>query len=121
MNSRNNVPNVDGAYTPPNSVFIPPERTTSRSSMLSAPAHIPAIIVASFGAGLAAPDLIRGSAIWTFSAEQLGQAGLLGQGHHRHQPGTRHQMVIVEHRRLRGEAMRHLHRKCLSELDQIVA
>ena len=36
--------------------------------MLSAPAHIAAINVASFGAGLAAPDLILGSAIWTLSA-----------------------------------------------------
>ena len=37
------------------------------SSILSAPTHMPAITVASFGAGLAAPDLIRGSAMWTFS------------------------------------------------------
>jgi hypothetical protein len=29
--------------------------------MLSAPAHIPAISVASFGAGLADPDLILGA------------------------------------------------------------
>ena len=36
--------------------------------MLSAPAHIPAISVVSFGAGLADPDLIRGAAIRTFSA-----------------------------------------------------
>ncbi len=35
--------------------------------MLSAPAHMPAIRVASFGAGLAAPDLILGAAMWTFS------------------------------------------------------
>ncbi len=36
--------------------------------MLSAPAHIPAISVASFGAGFADPDLIFGSAIWILSA-----------------------------------------------------
>ena len=66
VNSRNKVPNVDGAYTPSNSVFTPPLRTTSMSSMLSAPAHMPATTVASFGAGLAAPDLIRGAAIQTF-------------------------------------------------------
>ncbi|SID50079.1 Uncharacterised protein [Mycobacteroides abscessus subsp. abscessus] len=36
--------------------------------MLSAPAHIPAISVANFGAGLAAPDLILVSAMCTFSA-----------------------------------------------------
>src|SRR6476661_10632548 len=37
------------------------------SSMLSAPAHIPAISVLSFGAGFADPDLILGTAIRTFS------------------------------------------------------
>ena len=36
--------------------------------MLSAPAHIPAITPSSFGAGFAAPDLIRGVVIDTFSA-----------------------------------------------------
>jgi hypothetical protein len=59
---------VEGAYTPPKSVFIPPARTTSRSSMLSAPAHIPAITVVSFGAGLADPDLIFGCRIQILSA-----------------------------------------------------
>jgi hypothetical protein len=59
-NSRNSVPSVDGAYTPSNNVGIPPERSTSRSSMLSAPAHVPAITLSSFAAGFAAPDLIRG-------------------------------------------------------------
>ena len=67
MNSRNNVPTVDGAYTPSNSVVMPPLRTSSTSSIQSAPTHIPATTVASFGAGLAAPDLIRGSAMCTFS------------------------------------------------------
>src|SRR4051812_2044214 len=38
------------------------------SSMQSAPAHMAAATVTSFGDGLAAPDLIRGSPIWTFSA-----------------------------------------------------
>ena len=36
--------------------------------MLSAPAHIPAITLSSFGAGFAEPDLIRGALIDTFSA-----------------------------------------------------
>src|SRR4051812_28883938 len=40
----------------------------SRSSMLSAPAHIPATRVVSFGDGLADPDLIRGSAIRILAA-----------------------------------------------------
>lgn len=60
LNSRNSVPGVEGAYTPSNSVGIPPARSTSRSSMLSAPAHIPAITVNSLGTGFAEPDLIRG-------------------------------------------------------------
>jgi hypothetical protein len=34
---------VEGAYTPSKSVFIPPARTMSTSSMQSAPAHIPAM------------------------------------------------------------------------------
>ena len=42
--------------------------------MLSAPAHIPAITVASFGAGLADPDFILGSAIWTLSASSSDNA-----------------------------------------------
>ena len=89
--------------------------------MQSAPAHMPAISVASFGAGFAAPDLIRGAVMRTFSASSRRQPGLLGQRHHRHQPGTRHEMLVIEHRRLRGEPMRNLHRKCLSELDPIAA
>jgi hypothetical protein len=67
VNSRNRVPIVDGAYTAPDSVFIPPLRSASTSSIQSAPAHIPTIRVASFGAGLTAPDLIFGSAMCTFS------------------------------------------------------
>ena len=100
---------------------MPPARTTSTSSMQSAPAHIPAIRVASFGAGLADPDLILGARDVNLLGQQLRQPGLLGQRHHRHQPGARHEIVLIEHRRLRGEPMRHLHRKCLSELDPIVA
>lgn len=41
------------------------------SSILSAPAHIPAISVASFGAGLADPEVIRGDAMATLSANIL--------------------------------------------------
>ena len=68
LNSRNRVPRVEGAYTPSNRIGIPPARSMSRSSMLSAPAHIPAITVSSLGAGFAAPDLIRGVVIDTFLA-----------------------------------------------------
>ncbi len=44
VNSRRNCPSVAGAYTPPNNPAMPPERITCRSSMLSAPAAIPAMI-----------------------------------------------------------------------------
>ena len=120
VNSRNSVPTVEGAYTPSNSVFIPPLRSTSTSSMLSAPAHMPAISVASFGAGLAEPGLDPRRCDLDLVGQQSEQPGLLGQRHHRHQPGTRHEIVLVEHRGLRGEPVRNLHRKCLSELDRLL-
>jgi hypothetical protein len=44
----------------------------SRSSMLSAPAHIPAITPNSLGAGFAAPDLIRDVVIDTFASRICG-------------------------------------------------
>lgn len=47
---------VDGARTPLNSVAIPPWRSTSRSSMESAPATIPATIDITFAAGWAPAD-----------------------------------------------------------------
>ena len=52
---------VEGAHTPSKRVFIPPLRTISRSSMLSALADMSAITVASLGAGLAEPEAILGS------------------------------------------------------------
>jgi hypothetical protein len=58
------------------------------SSMQSAPAHIPATTVASFGAGFADPDLILGAPIWTFPPSS--RRSPVGFGHHhRHQPGRR--------------------------------
>ena len=89
--------------------------------MLSAPAHIPAITVSSFGAGFAEPDLIRGVVIDTFSGDDLGQAGLLGQPEQRHQPRVRHEIVLVEPRGAGGEPMAHSHWKCLSRAGLIGA
>ena len=40
-------------------------------------------------------------------AKKLGQTGLLSQCHHRDQPGTRHEVVVVEHRRISHEVVRH--------------
>jgi L-cystine uptake protein TcyP (sodium:dicarboxylate symporter family) len=74
---RNRVPTVEGAYTRSKSVFIPPARTTSRSSILSAPTHIPAITVVSFGYGLADPDAILGAAILILSANNYGRPVLV--------------------------------------------
>jgi hypothetical protein len=46
---------MEGTWTP-NRIGMPPARSTSRSSMLSAPAHIPAIMLSSFGTGFAARE-----------------------------------------------------------------
>lgn len=58
-------PQGRGRGHPVEQVGIPPEYSTSRSSMLSAPAHIPAITLISFGTGFADPDRIRGFLIDT--------------------------------------------------------
>ncbi len=55
------------AYTPPNSRDMPPERTTSRSSIQSAPAAIPAMIEVTLAAGFTAADLTLVSVIETFA------------------------------------------------------
>ena len=63
VNSPDNVPTVEGAYTPSNKIFVPPLRITSMSSMQSAPRTMPATGSASFGNGFADSDLIRGALI----------------------------------------------------------
>jgi hypothetical protein len=62
------LPKVAGAYTPPNSSGMPPERITSRSSMLSAFAAIPAMIEVSFPAGFTPADATRLDSSLTRSA-----------------------------------------------------
>jgi len=57
VNSRSICPSVAGAYTPPKTCFIPPERITSSSSMQSAPAAIPAMTEVSLPAGFTPADL----------------------------------------------------------------
>ena len=74
VNSRRNWPSVAGAYTPPNSRGIPPERITSRSSMLSAPAAIPAMIEVSFPAGFAPAEATLDVLNLTRCRDQLRQA-----------------------------------------------
>jgi hypothetical protein len=75
---------------------------------------MPAIIVVSFGHGLAEPDLIFGDGMADLVGQQFWQPGLGGQRHHRHQPSARHEMLIIEDHRRRGEPVGHFHRKCLS-------
>ena len=50
---------VAGAYTPAERPVIPPERITSKSSMLSAPAAIPAMIEVTFPAGFTPAEATR--------------------------------------------------------------
>jgi hypothetical protein len=54
---------VEGAYTLSYRVFHPALRSTSTSSMQSAPAHRAATKVISLEAGLAEPDLIAGPTV----------------------------------------------------------
>jgi hypothetical protein len=67
------------------------------SSIQSAPAHIPATTAASLGAGLATPRSGPRHLDIDLLVEQPQQDGLLGQRHHRHQPGTRDQMIVIKH------------------------
>src|SRR5665648_677487 len=53
VNARRNVPNVEGARPAVNTRSIPPWRSRSMSSMLSAPATIPATKAATFTPGFA--------------------------------------------------------------------
>ena len=59
VNERKNVPSVEGARTPVNSLPMPPCRSTPRSSMLSAPANIPATTAVALTAGHGAGTLKR--------------------------------------------------------------
>ena len=95
---------------------MPPARITSRSAMLSAPAAMPAMIEVSFGVGLAAPARIRSSVKRTCFVQQPAQTGLVGQFHHRDQPGARHEVLLIEHRAVFTPGMGCSHWKCPFEL-----
>jgi hypothetical protein len=95
------------------------ERTTSRSLMLSAPTHMPAITVVSFGDGLADPDLILGAGMQILSANNCDNPDWAATS----SPGptrARHKIVLIKDRRRGGKAVRHLHRKCLFELGRLL-
>ena len=101
------LPQAWPAHTPARTgAVIPPERITCRSSMLSAPAAIPAMIELSFPAGFTPAETTRVCTELDPLGDQLRQPGLLGQRHHRDQAGIRHQMLIVEQRRGRGPRVR---------------
>jgi hypothetical protein len=55
VNTRRNVPNVEGARTSVNNRVMPPWRNRSMSSMLSAPAIMPAISARIFAVAFAPP------------------------------------------------------------------
>jgi len=59
VNARRNVPSLDGARTPVNSRSIAPCRSTSMSSMESAPTTIPATSEVTFSGAFAVPDPVR--------------------------------------------------------------
>lgn len=93
---------------------MPPKRRMFTSSMLSAPAHIPAINVASFGAGFAAPEATFDASTETFCVISSCNLVCLRQRHDRDQPGARHDAVLVEHSRTLDKPVGHFHRECLS-------
>ena len=72
------------------------------SSMLSAPATMPATSAAHLRPGVGA--LVGRHA--QVLVGQRRQAALLGQGDHRDQPGARHQIRVVEDRRRDGSSVR---------------
>ena len=71
--------------------------------MLSAPAHIPAITPTSFGDGVGRAGLDPRRLDRHLLGDDLRQPGLLGQPEQRHQPGMRHEIVLVEACRAGGE------------------
>src|SRR5215510_2040049 len=59
VNSRKKIPSVEGAYTSLNTRGVPPARSTSTSSMQSAPQAIAPMIEVSLPTGLTAPEATR--------------------------------------------------------------
>ena len=80
VNARRKEPRVDGARTPPNTVSIAPSRSRPMSSMLSAPAAMPATRHIAFAAAFA-PQGPAGRA----PASRPGQPGAAGERQERGQ------------------------------------
>ena len=102
VNSRRNDPNVDGAYGRSKRVPIAPCRSKAMSSMLSAPATMPATSEVTFAPALA--PLSVGTL--RCSSANCRQVALLGQRDHRDQAGAGHQIGVVEDRRRDGSNVR---------------
>ncbi len=83
---------VDGARSPPNRSGIAPCRSRSMSSMLSAPAAIPATRHVTFSCALT-PHSPPGR---TCTVNPARQPGAVRQGHHRDQPGPRHEIRVIK-------------------------
>ena len=92
LNERRQVPSVEGARAG-NTSPAAPARITSTSSMLSAPASIPPIIVIALTPTFAAPRRTR--QIDAF-VDQLGDPEPLGELGRGDQPGVRHQVRLIE-------------------------
>ena len=88
------------------SVLISAEcRSRPMSSMLSAPAAIPATRHGTFRCALT-PHSLPGR---TSSAASWPRSGALRQGHHRDQPGVRHEIRVIERCARACEAMQQSH------------
>jgi hypothetical protein len=93
MNARRNVPSVEGAATLPSSADRRPERSTSQSSMLSAPSTIAKIGVITLRPALAAPTR---SPRRTHRAANDSIPSRAGERRDQHDPGVRHRPPIVK-------------------------
>jgi hypothetical protein len=105
VNERRNVPSVDGARPPVNSRFIPPCRSRSN-------------VVDRVGAGDHSGDQRRhlhrgvdpsGVGHGELVGDQPGKSAALPQREDWRQPGARHQVRLVEHRRHLGCGTRKSH------------
>ena len=94
VKERRNDPSVDGARIPPNSAGIAPCRSRSMSSMLSAPAIIPATRHGTFSCAFTPHRAINPDML----CDQAAQARPLRQGHHRDQARPRHEIRVIKRR-----------------------